>query len=202
MAAFVKLNMTNTSPHWLTRNRSFERQVKNTAPGGNVFLGDSLTEEFDLPYFFPQWPVINRGISGDHIDGLLKRVDTSVSLLKPSRLFIMIGINDIADGKNNAYILESYRKLIRSILEDDTPLIYIQSVLPTSPAIDRCPPGQITDLNRGLQKLTREYFLQYIDLYTHFVKDAPWIDPDFTTDGLHLSKAGYTRWAEIIKVVV
>lgn len=191
--------MTILSPHWHLRNRLFNEEAAQIQPGGYVFLGNSLTEQFDLSGYFPGLPVINRGISGDHIDGLLKRIDTSVLLLQPSRLFIMIGINDIGDGKSNDYILGLYTRLIRVLTEECRAVIYIQSLLPTGPQISQCPPQQIKQLNDSLNKLAADDGLIYVDLYPHFIKKAPWMDPALTGDGLHLNRAGYELWTNLLK---
>ncbi len=181
------------------RNRLFEREAGRLPGDGFVFLGNSLTEGFDLQKYFPGWPVINRGIGGDHIDGLLMRLDTSVLALHPARLFLMIGINDIADGRDNEYLLPLYKKLIAEILDGTTSKIYLQSLLPTGPEIVQCPPEQITALNRELRKIGDGKRIIFVDLYPHFTKEHPWLDPGLTEDGLHLNEQGYALWAGILK---
>ena len=59
----------------------------------------SIAQRFDLEVFFPHWPGINRGISGDHIDGVIERLSNSAIELKPEKIFLLIGINDVGDEK-------------------------------------------------------------------------------------------------------
>ena len=198
-ANLVKFCMAVLSPHWHMRNRLFEREIAAVPPGGYVFLGDSLTEAFDLPKYFPAWPAVNRGISGDHIDGLLQRLDTSALALNPARVFLMIGINDIADGRDNLYLLRLYKELLTRLVNETTAVIYLQSLLPTGPEISQCPPGQITGLNSTLKKYADERGIRFVDLYSHFSHHPPWIDRRITVDGLHLNENGYTRWAAVLK---
>jgi len=189
------------SPHWFMRNNLFKREAAEVPPGGDVFLGDSLTEKFDLQKYFPDRPVINRGINGDHIDGLLKRLDICALALKPSRIFIMIGINDIADGRSNAYILHLYAQIVEILSKEREALIYINSVLPTGPEVERCPPRQIIELNSELRGFTNAGQIYFVDLYHSFIKIPPWLDPALSVDGLHLNEAGYARWTDILKTV-
>ncbi|MBQ3447361.1 MAG: hypothetical protein IJG37_06945, partial [Synergistaceae bacterium] len=62
--------------------------------GGIVFLGDSITDFLDFDEFLPSHHVINRGIAGDTTHGVLYRLGEVISL-RPRKLFILIGTNDI-----------------------------------------------------------------------------------------------------------
>ena len=59
-----------------------------------VFLGDSLTDFYPLEEFFAGEDVVNRGIAGDKTTDVLKRLE-EIKALRPSRLFLQIGINDM-----------------------------------------------------------------------------------------------------------
>ncbi|MCK7489345.1 MAG: hypothetical protein MZU79_03150 [Anaerotruncus sp.] len=62
-----------------------------------VFLGDSLTEWFDWVAYFPQYEVLNLGVSGERVEELLDRLDRIHARIdEPDILFIMTGINNIA----------------------------------------------------------------------------------------------------------
>lgn len=64
-----------------------------------VFLGDSITEKIDWHELFhnSHYDILNRGIGSDTISGVINRINTIINL-KPSKVFLMIGINDIALG--------------------------------------------------------------------------------------------------------
>ncbi len=107
----------------------------------NVFLGNSITEGFDLEIYFPGYEIANRGIVGDHLDGLVERLDNSVLSLKPQKLFLMIGINDIGDRRSDEYLKEMFVTLIDTlIISLPETEIYLHSMLPTSPRWKNCPP--------------------------------------------------------------
>jgi hypothetical protein len=63
-----------------------------------IFLGDSITEKMDWQELFSSNNIINRGICSDTISGVINRLD-SILQVKPSKVFLMIGINDMALGK-------------------------------------------------------------------------------------------------------
>lgn len=167
---------------------------------GYVFLGNSITEGFDLKSYFPNRPLINRGISGDHIDGLIERLDNSAIKLKPLKLFLMIGINDIGDGRNDNYLKDVYRELFDS-LKINLPAteIYIQSILPTTAQWNNCPPRQIKRINQWLKEISEKKGFIFVDLYPHFISEnSHYINASLSRDGLHLNESGYKKWAEIL----
>ena len=71
-----------------------------------VFLGNSLTQNFELSEFFPNHKIKNRGINGDVSAGILNRVK-SITALHPSKIFIEMGINDLGTGVSNDRILKN-----------------------------------------------------------------------------------------------
>ncbi|MGQ0516039.1 GDSL-type esterase/lipase family protein, partial [Bacillus sp. D-CC] len=67
----------------------------NKLESGVLFLGDSLTDFNEWDEAFPGIKTYNRGISGDTTVGLIHRLNQVISL-KPSKIFLMIGVNDLA----------------------------------------------------------------------------------------------------------
>ena len=106
-----EIKETLTSEHWIERCNDFLKEPRSK--GGIVFLGNSLTEFFNLSVF-GDTSIINRGIRGDFTEGLLKRIDEVISL-QPSKLFIEIGINDIFEKVPLEEINDNYEKLIERI---------------------------------------------------------------------------------------
>lgn len=62
-----------------------------------VFLGNSITDGCEWAELFNNRHVKNRGISGDRSGWLLDRLDPIVGG-HPKKLFLMIGVNDLAAG--------------------------------------------------------------------------------------------------------
>ncbi len=59
----------------------------------------------------------NRGISADVTEGVLLRID-EVTDSKPLKIFIMIGINDLAFGYSKKEILQNFKAIINKIKND------------------------------------------------------------------------------------
>ena len=170
---------------------------QDTPKRGYVFLGNSLTEGFDLEVYFPEWPAINRGIAADHIDGLLQRLDISALDLDPAKLFLMIGINDIGDRRSDEYLQEMFtillKELQRGLRNTD---FYVCSLLPASARWTNCPPQQIVTINAFLKELAAAKGMKFIDLHPLFLDENGYLRADLSTDGLHLNAQGYQIWAE------
>ena len=63
-----------------------------------VFIGDSLTQWCDWDRRFPEHTVTNLGISGETVEGLLARRERiHAQIVDPDFLFLMTGINNIAN---------------------------------------------------------------------------------------------------------
>lgn len=186
--------------HWHSRNLQFNTEMDSLGDVDIVFLGNSITEGFDLGHYFPEYQAVNRGIIADHIDGILERLDNSALSLHPKQLFLMIGINDIGDKRNDDYLKAMFVTLVDTLIislpETD---LYLLSILPTTPRWKNCPPDQIKRMNEFLAELALEKDLVFINLYPYFLGDMQYLNPDLTKDGLHPNQSGYDIMAEKIK---
>ena len=77
--------------------------------GKIVFLGNSITEMGDWKKLTGDSTVINRGIGGDITFGILQRLDEVLNR-KPSKIFLLIGINDIGKDIPPAVIADNIKK--------------------------------------------------------------------------------------------
>ena len=75
-----------------------QRRARAAAAGESrvVFLGDSITDYWKLPDYFPGKPYINRGIDGQTTPEMLVRFRQDVIDLHPKVLVVLAGTNDIA----------------------------------------------------------------------------------------------------------
>ncbi len=169
-----------------------------------IFLGDSLTDLCEWAELLQNNRIKNRGICGDTTDGILNRLSHVVES-KPLKLFILIGINDLNQGRQIAEILNNYSVTIKN-LKEKTPetQIFIQSILPVNS--QKFPNYKINEkivqLNSKLRDLAQEYSYQYIDLFSSFLDSSNELDARYTTDGIHLNGQGYLIWKGIIEEVV
>ena len=169
-----------------------------------VFIGNSITNGAEWNELFPQKRVKNRGISGDTSEGVYDRLDPVVKG-KPAKIFILIGINDISRGIEVETIVQNMKRIVEKI-QNESPKtkIYIQSILPVNPDFEMFKghqkPQLIKEINQQYQNIAKEYNVNYINLYPHFLEEGTdRMNEKYTNDGLHLLGEGYLLWSEIIK---
>ena len=82
----------------LSRYRDENAHLKPPAPEEKrvVFFGDSITDAWPLPEYFPGKPYVNRGIGGQTTAQMLVRFQQDVIALQPKAVVILAGTNDIA----------------------------------------------------------------------------------------------------------
>ena len=77
-----------------------------------VFLGDSITDFYDLDKYYPDVKVVNSGIDGNSTYQVLDDMKERVYIYNPSKVFILIGTNDIIHGKNVDEIVNNIKKIM------------------------------------------------------------------------------------------
>ena len=170
-------------------------------PTDVVFVGDSLTERVKWNELFPHLQTKNRGISSDTTEGVLARLD-SVVQTEPKKIFIMIGINDIAQGKSMQDAIYNYENIISSLKETlPKSEIYIQSVLPVSGSYKNFNKS-VVQYNDLLKVIVEEQSVTYIDLWSEFLDEQGMLKEEYSYDGIHLSADGYRKWREIISTYI
>lgn len=203
MGLFAQENKQIFHNYFYDQRRSFFESMP-TDKNEIILLGDSITNCANWEEIFSGKKVKNRGISGDITLGVLDRMDEIVRS-KPKKVFILIGINDIAQKISPEKILENYQNIILK-LKNDSPRtrVYIQSILPTNDEFDTFKNHQgkmqmIKEINIELEKLAKENKVEFINLFPYFLDQNGKLSKSYTNDGLHLLGPGYLLWASIIK---
>ena len=170
-----------------------------------VFLGNSITDGCEWAELFNNRHVKNRGISGDRSGWLLDRLDPIVGG-HPKKLFLMIGVNDLAAGVSPDEIVANVARLIdRFQSESRWTKIYVQSVLPVNGESfakfkNHYEHGRlIVPLNKRLEALCDEKEVTYLDVWGALADHEGRLDKRYTNDGLHLTGEGYVVWRDAIK---
>jgi len=184
----------------LTINTMYQSEpIKST---DTVFLGDSLTESFDLQKHFGRNDLRNRGMSGNMTEHVLYRLE-EITNAKPARLFLMIGINDIYQGMDKKNILANITRIIDELLQKSPETkLYIQSILPVNAKkllIDKSINTTIYQANNELRNICKEKLLTFTDIHPDFLNDKGEMDTIYTYDGVHLTALGYILWAELLQ---
>lgn len=188
--------------HHKNRLALFDKEPMNT--GNILFLGNSITEGGDWPALTGAAGAINRGIGGDIAYGVLKRLDEIIER-KPSKLFLMIGINDIGMDIPDAVIADNVSKIISRVQsESPSTNIFLQSILPVNPEYPGFPQHydkqyHVLMTNQLLSKVAVDLEVTFINLFPFFLDDRQRLNKSLTYDGLHLNDEGYKLWVKLLK---
>ena len=196
--------------HYYKRVAEFEKENAALEKGKQyiVFVGDSITEGFPLSEYFPELPVLNRGIGSDGIGyqgerGVLNRMNSSVFACSPSAVFLLIGVNDLPHtGKDVDYYFKGYRQTVEAILAKlPNVQLVLETLLPTGEKYKKHAllNPRIIEFNERLKDLAKEKSLAIIDLCSLYSDENGMLPEAMTRDGLHLKKEFYGPWADSVK---
>ena len=186
------------TPFYQDKKSHFESLPKSEAE--IIFLGDSLTDLCEWSEIFRNDRIKNRGICGDTTDGILNRI-TNIVESKPQKIFIMISINDLNQGREIKTISDNYKQIL-DIFKSQIPetKIYLQSVLPVNKRFNKAEINEkVVQLNAKLKEFAQEFSVQYIDLFSYFLDKNNELDARYTLDGVHLNGEGYLLWKQVIE---
>ena len=151
-----------------------------------AFLGDSLTDGYDVAAYYPQYLVSNRGIGGETTIGLEARLKTSVYDLKPKVAVMLIGAN------NMETMFENYEDILKGFKENipETKIVLLSL---TSMSGEWGRKNHLAAYNNAKIKLyAAKYGYEFVDLYTALMNlESGEIYDEYTTDGGHLTAKGY-----------
>jgi len=191
------------------RPKTYSVQVKQfrTYPNSKndiIFLGNSITARAQWNELLQLPMAKNRGISGDTTFGILERLD-EITEGQPSKIFLLIGINDISRNFPDDQILKNYREIISRIQDESSETkIYIETILPVNKSFNVYKRHYNKDehilyINDELRKMASEMAVILIDIYPVFLDAQNRLEAKFTDEGLHLNEKGYLKWAKILK---
>ncbi|MDA0577447.1 MAG: GDSL-type esterase/lipase family protein [Verrucomicrobia bacterium] len=170
------------------------------SPGRIVFTGSSTMRFWrTLARDFPFLDVLNRGFGGSVLPELVHYFRRIVVPYHSRAIVVYSGENDIAGGASAEDVAESFDALL-STRQDacpDTPLMYVG--IKPSPGRQALHPI-MQEANRRIQaSIAACTGVQYVDV------QAAMLGPDglpnralFMSDGVHLSRAGYACWRDVL----
>ena len=174
-----------------------------------VFLGDSITDIWKLPQFFPGKPYVNRGISGQTTSQMLVRLYPDVLDLKPAVLVLLAGTNDIArnTGPQTLQMIAENIQAITELAQAHGIKVVLCSLTPVSDYTRRKqtgqrPPADILRLNAWLREYAAKGNLGFADYYAATVDEKGLLKEGFSDDGLHPNAKGYDLMAPVIEAAI
>lgn len=180
-------------------------EVLPTSKSDIIFLGNSITNGGEWAELLRNPHAKNRGISGDTTQGVLDRLST-ITKGKPSKIFLLIGTNDLLRGKSVDEVAKNVEKIVERVKrESPATKLYVQSVFPVNPKFNKFlghmnRQKDIAALNAKIKAIAAHHGVTYIDVYKSLVTPSTDVmNPEYTNDGLHLLGKGYQKWVDVLK---
>ena len=203
----VKKNKEVSEDYYDKKVAQFTMENGNFSKGQIVFIGDSITDLYHLDDYYKDLPLrtYNRGIGGDVTGMLLKRIKVSLYDLEPTKVVLMIGINDINGGVSRDTILDNYNNILKGIKTTlPSAKVYTMSILPINSDLPAYvdvnkSTESIIAINEEIKEMANNYSCQYMDLFSLVKDDNNHLKKEYSLDGIHLSEQGFVTWTNLIK---
>jgi lysophospholipase L1-like esterase len=169
-------------------------------PDPTVFYGSSsirlwttLAEDLRDPR------AVNLGFGGSTLEACVRFFDRLVPPMRPAALVVYAGDNDLGDGRTPGQVVGWFRQLMEKVDRDLPPIPFAFMSIKPSPSRAYLA-GPIWETNETIRRdITRHPNAFYIDVFTPMLKPGGYPRRElFLDDGLHLSRAGYEVWAEVL----
>jgi lysophospholipase L1-like esterase len=194
-----------------------------------VFMGDSITDFWNLAESFPGKPYVDRGISGQTTPQMLVRMYPDVIDLKPAAVIVLAGTNDVAQntGPETATMIEENLMAITELAQKHGIKVILCALTPisdytpmpagrgTTPAMAapgataakriqsvQRPPAQILMLNAWMKNYAASVGAVYADYFSAVVDSNGMFKEGFSNDGLHPNPQGYALMAPVAEAAI
>jgi lysophospholipase L1-like esterase len=197
----------------LARYRQANASLAPPAAGESrvVFLGDSITDYWKLPDYFPGKPYINRGIDGQTTPQMLLRFRQDVIDLHPKVLVVLAGTNDIAGvtGRTSNEDIEANYASMAELAGAHRIRVVFASILPVhnythdaEESFALRPRDRILALNKWLKDYCAKNRFVYLDYFSALVDERGMLKRALADDGLHPTDAGYKIMAPLAEKAI
>ena len=173
-----------------------------------LFIGDSIVEYYPLQELFvTSKMIVNRGIRGYQTGLLRENLDAHLYGGAVDKIVLLIGTNDIGKDVPVNEALNNLEAIIQSIARD-YPLTEIKllSILPVNEGEEYKHTvyirtnEKIQKWNQAYKELASAYMqVEFVPVFDSLTDQAGKLKKEYTTDGLHLSIAGYQILTKALK---
>ena len=173
-----------------------------------IFIGDSIIEYYPLQELLGTTKtIVNRGIRGYQTGLLRENLDVHLYGDAVDQIVLLIGTNDIGKDVPMNEALNNLESVIQTISRD-YPLSQIKlvSILPVHQGEEYKQTvyirtnEKINAWNQAYQDLASAYMqVEFVPIFENLLDQEGQLKADYTTDGLHLSVAGYQALSNTLK---
>jgi lysophospholipase L1-like esterase len=171
-----------------------------------IFLGDSITDRWNLAASFPGQPYINRGIGSQVTAQMVLRFHQDVIALDPQAVVILAGVNDVQGflQQETPEQIETNWEAMADLADAHHIKVVFGSLLPVNDYTEAArdvvrerKPDELRALNSWLRAFCAKRGYAYADYYTALVDNRGLLGRAYTNDGVHPLDNGYARMAPI-----
>ncbi len=177
---------------------------QNSAPN-SVLMGDSITEGWFAtdPEFFTKNNFVGRGIGGQVTSQMLLRFREDVIKLKPKRVIILAGTNDIAENQGPISLDKVFGNIVSmaELAKANNIKVVLCSVLPAYDypwKKDMQPADKVIALNKMIKDYAQKNHITYVDYHSVLRDEKNGLPKDIAEDGIHPNKSGYEKMEAIL----
>ncbi len=152
-----------------------------------------------LNKIFPEWTILNKGVSGQRTDQLLKRFERDVLAEKPDKVIIMAGVNDLYQGYEVDEITSNLEKIYKKALAAGIQVMAC-TIAPYDEADSRVL-SRMKQVNAWIREYAEKNEILFCD--TYLAAESP-VRPGKlagSPDGLHPDVDTYRKIGEAIALV-
>lgn len=186
--------------------KAYKAQNLTALKGQILFTGSSLMENFPVDKWTAQIKdaplCYNRGIGGYTTEDFLKVLDTAIFDLEPSKIYINIGTNDLANPDLTLeQIINNYQEILSQIKNKlpETEVIllayypgnfdaaedYMKDVLSIRTN------EKINKANKMIEELAAKNGFRFLNINEPLQDSQGRLKAEYTTEGLHINEEGY-----------
>ena len=176
----------------------------NIAPN-SVLMGDSITEGWFAtdPGFFTKNNFVGRGIGGQVTSQMLLRFREDVIKLKPKRVIILAGTNDIAENQGPISLDKVFGNIVSmaELAKANNIKVVLCSVLPAYDfpwRKDMKPADKVIALNKMIKDYAQKNNITYVDYHNALKNEKNGLPKEIAEDGMHPNKSGYEKMEAIL----
>ena len=131
--------------------------------------------------------IINKGMNGDILEGMLERFDRDVKPFTPNFVIVMGGTNDAFDDISIDSMKYNLKQIIQKAIDSEITPIIGMPIPVDEPAIER----KLSKYRDFIRDFCKQNHILIIDFFSVMVDDRGRIKQALDFDGVHPSREGY-----------
>ncbi|WP_271299848.1 GDSL-type esterase/lipase family protein [Sphingomonas sp. CV7422] len=176
-----------------------------------VFIGDSITDRWNLASSFPGKGYINRGIGSQVTSQMLLRFHQDVIALHPTVVVILAGINDVQGflQQERPDQIEANWEAMADLADQHRIAVVFGALLPVNDyteaarnVVKERNPAELRVLNAWLRAFCARRGYAFADYYAALVDKRGLMAARYTNDGVHPLDNGYARMTPIAAAAI